>query len=496
MRTLGTHRSLVIFLALLLLLAFTFASFSLTNVLGVFVSVLVVGALVLFPQIAVYLLVFAVPFGSLVPFDVGGANVTAADGLLALAWLLYLARGVARRRIALRPPPLTLPFVLFILAAALSITAARSFTDSAAELTKWIEMFAAYWLVAQFFEKRQIEKLLAVMFCAGLAQALLGAYQYYFRVGPEGFLLFGGANLRAYGTFEQPNPYAGYLGLILPLAFGTMLGILIGMLGTERTLSGFLCRERTLFRSPRARGNAAASVPYVGLAAISFGVMLAALFFSYSRGAWVGVAAALGTTALLVLVRSKRAAAAAIGLGLLALIVMGLGEINIVPNIIAERFATVGEYFNFEDVRGVRANDENFALVERRAHWQAAWDMFEDSPWMGVGFGNYAEAYPKYALPKWDDPLGHAHNYYLNVLAETGGIGFLAYLVLWSAIFLNVGRAVLASKDAITRGIVAGAFGVLVALSIHNFFDSLFVHAMYIQVGLMLGMVETFKNNA
>ena len=59
--------------------------------------------------------------------------------------------------------------------------------------------------------------------------------------------------------------------------------------------------------------------------------MLAALFFSYSRGAWVGVAAALGVTALLALVRSKRAATLAIVLGLIALIVVGLGEINLVP---------------------------------------------------------------------------------------------------------------------------------------------------------------------
>ena len=475
MTTLGTNRSLVIFLALCSL--FALAYWSPTNALVLFFGALLVGALLLFPELAIYLLVFAVPFGALLPLNVGGAQVTAADGLLLLAWALYFARGIARRNIALKFPPLALPFVLFILAAGISFTVARSFTDSIAELTKWVEMFAAYWLVAQFFEQKQIEKLLAVMFCAGLAQALLGAYQYYFRVGPEGFLLFGGANLRAYGTFEQPNPYAGYLGLILPLALGTGLGMLVNVSRHAAAPS------RSLW----------AQVILGALSWISFGAMLAALFFSYSRGAWIGVAAALGVTTLLVLVRSKRAATLAIVLGLVALIVVGLGEINIVPNIITERFATVGDYFNFEDVRGVRANDENFALVERRAHWQAAWNMFEDSPWVGVGFGNYAVAYPNYALPKWDDPLGHAHNYYLNVLAEAGGIGLVAYLILWSAIFLNVGRAALRHTDAITRGVMAGAFGVLVTLSIHNFFDNLFVHAMYIQVGLVLGIAQGLK---
>lgn len=458
------------------LLALAFALGSLTNTVLVTLGALLVSALVLVPEIAVYLLVFAVPFGSLVPLNVGGGNVTAADALLFVGWVLYLMRGIARRKIELHPPPLILPFVLFILAAGLSITVATSLSDSIQELTKWIEMLAAYWLVAQFFDESQTQRLLLVMFCAGLAEAALGAYQYYFRVGPDGFLLFGGTNLRAYGTFEQPNPYAGYLGLILPLAFGTGLGILLDIM---------------------RRGMRAVNVFGYVLCVVGFGAcvaMLAALFFSYSRGAWIASAAALVVTGLLILVRSKRAATLAMILGLVVVIVIGLGEINIVPNIIAERFASVGDYFNFEDVRGIRANDDNFAILERRAHWQAALSMFEDYPWLGVGFGNYAVAYPRYALPMWADPLGHAHNYYLNVLAEAGAIGLVTYLLLWGAVFLRLGRAAVVSQTW-KQGVLAGTFGVLVALSIHNFFDNLFVHAMYIQVGLTFGIVAGIQQN-
>jgi len=35
------------------------------------------------------------------------------------------------------------------------------------------------------------------------------------------------------------------------------------------------------------------------------------------------------------------------------------------------------------------------------AHWQAAWEMFAAHPWPRVGIGNYAVAYPSYALPRW-----------------------------------------------------------------------------------------------
>lgn len=440
-------------------------------------AALLAGALVLYPELAIYLLVFAVPYGSLLPLPVGGANVTAADFLLLLAWGLYLARGVARRRVVLSVPPLVLPFVIFILAAALSLTVAQSLTDSLSELTKWVEMLAAYWLVALMFDETRAERLLGVMFLAGASQALLGAYQYYFRAGPEGFLLFGSSNLRAFGTFEQPNPYAGYLGLIIPLAFGTGLGILT---------PGWAARRRIEARSPLP-------VPFRqwGLCLLAFGsfaAMCAALFFSYSRGAWIGVGAALGITTLFVLVRSKRAAVLGLALLLAGLVVVGLGQFNVVPDVISQRFATVGDYFGFEDVRGVRANDDNFAIVERRAHWQAALSMFEAAPWLGVGFGNYAVAYPQYSLPKWDDPLGHAHNYYLNVLAETGVVGFAAFMFLWGAVLLQSGRGVLRASGW-KIGAVAGVLGMLVALSIHNFFDNLFVHTMYIQVGLTLGLV-------
>lgn len=453
--------------------ALLLARFPLDTALLLVGAVGLAGALLLSPELAVYLLVFAVPFGSLLPLSIGGANVTAADFLLLLAWGLYVARGVARRNLVLSVPPLVLPFVIFILAAAWSITVASSLTDSLSELTKWIEMLAAYWLVAMWFDETRATRLLGVMFLAGIGQAALGAYQYYFRAGPEGFLLFGGANLRAYGTFEQPNPYAGYLGLILPLAFGTALG----MARWWWARRGDVCARRFAY----------SQWILLALAVVASAVMLAALFFSYSRGAWIGVGAALAVTALLMLVRSKRAVVWSVALLLVGLVVVGLGQINVVPDVISQRFATVGDYFGFEDVRGVRANDDNYALVERRAHWQAALSMFEAAPWSGVGFGNYAAAYPQFSLPKWDDPLGHAHNYYLNVLAETGVIGFAAFVLLWGAVFWQSARAVRRAVDW-KIGAAAGIFGMLVALSIHNFFDNLFVHAMYIQVGLTLGL--------
>jgi O-antigen ligase len=168
--------------------------------------------------------------------------------------------------------------------------------------------------------------------------------------------------------------------------------------------------------------------------------------------------------------------------------VIFLSSLNLIPSIVAERFSGIADYFGVFDVRGVKVDDANYAIVERMAHWQAALEMFADSPWLGVGFGNYTVAYPRYALPHWDDPLGHAHNYLLNVAAESGVIGASAYVLLWGAAFWQGWRAVRGARG-LSRPLAAGLLGMLVGLTVHNTFDNLFVHSMQIQVGIGFGIV-------
>ena len=63
---------------------------------------------------------------------------------------------------------------------------------------------------------------------------------------------------------------------------------------------------------------------------------------------------------------------------------------------------------------------DNYANSERVAHWIAGIHMFQDHPLLGVGIGNYQDAYSAYHLGIFVVPLGHAHNYYINIAAEAG----------------------------------------------------------------------------
>jgi putative inorganic carbon (HCO3(-)) transporter len=437
----------------------------------------VVGGIVLVatlvrPEVGLYFLIVAVPFGSMREIGIGGMTVGAAEAFTGLALAAWLAKMLARRRAAPILPPLTLPLLIFLGAGLLSLPGALSLGHGLKEIVKWIEVLGLYVFAANVLDRRQARALVVVILLAGTAAAFQGWYQFFTRSGPEGFVLFE-RFMRAYGAFEQPNPYAGYLGLTAPLALSLMLagwkvGRLEGWGGGGRGLAEFV---------------------FYGA---SLGVMVAAMAMSWSRGAWIGFAVAAAAVGV---ARSRQAATVLAALVAVGVLVLILGSFQLLPDVVAQRLTDFLPYVRPFDVRDVQVTDANFAVVERMAHWQAGWQMWTEHPWRGVGIGNYEPIYPAYYVPPWEEPLGHAHNYYLNVAAETGLIGLLAYLVLWGAAFWQAVRAIRRTSGW-ERAIAVGVLGVLAHLSVHNFFDNLFVHNMYAHIAILLALLPVLTNVA
>jgi O-antigen ligase len=215
--------------------------------------------------------------------------------------------------------------------------------------------------------------------------------------------------------------------------------------------------------------------------------MFVALVMSWSRGAQIGLAAAIAVMAAAIVTRSGRAAVLGVTFTVLLFYILLIGGISVVPPSVIQRFSDFVPYVGVADVRGIEVTDANFAVLERMAHWQSALEMWTEHPWLGVGIGNYEPAYGRYALPQWPLPLGHAHNYYLNIAAEAGVLGLGAYLVLWVTALIGAYRGTRRTSGW-HWGIALGILGVLVHLSVHNFFDNLYVHAMYVQVAILLGI--------
>ncbi|MEK9164536.1 MAG: O-antigen ligase family protein [Chloroflexota bacterium] len=385
----------------------------------------------------------------LLPFSIGQATFA----LFAGAWLL---RGLARRELRWPALPITIPFALYLFTAALSLSVSHpaSPKDGGTELLKWIEMYLVAGMVAAS-GRGKLKWVIAAIFLAGVAQAGIGLWQFQFRGhGPEAFKILG-EHYRAYGTLEQPNPFAGFMGIVWPIA---------------ASVSVYFLLNSTLLIALTSALIALAS--------------LVALFISFSRGAWLGAAAA-GLAMLVFWPRRRWIGLALASGGLVA--VFALYQFGLLPASISSRFADVGDFVQVYDVRGVHVNDTNFAIVERLAHWQAAVNMANAHPVFGVGFGNYEAAYDDYRLIKWQYALGHAHMIYLNVLAETGALGLAAYLILWGAIFAITLRAT--DLSGLNRALAIGLLGAWTHLATHQLLDNLYVGNIPLLIGALLGVL-------
>ncbi|HUM72229.1 MAG TPA: O-antigen ligase family protein, partial [Chloroflexota bacterium] len=337
-----------------------------------------------------------------------------------------------------------------------------------------------YGLPITDYRLRMTVSVLGILLLAGLSQAIIGIWQFGLRGdGPEHFLVLG-RFYRAYGTFEQPNPYAGYMNLTALLSVGAFLGVIAGL---WRSLS------RVTPHASRITPSPAHLLPLALFTGVTAVLCILAVIFSWSRGAWLSLAVG---GAMILLFWPKKLWQGVTLLVLAGLLFWGGARLGLVPASVTERITSFSEDLRFGDVRGVGINDANYAVLERLAHWQAALDMARDNLWLGVGFGNYEPVYDTYALINWPYPLGHAHNYYLNTLAETGVLGLATYVLLWTAVFFQTIRQ-LRQLEWPMRGIALGLLGAWTAVTVHHLVDKLYVNNIYIHLGVMFGLLQLLE---
>jgi O-antigen ligase len=456
-------------------LAALIAALTATQPLGVLVIGLALaafGALALItPLAALAIMVILAPLRALVATE-SPVQLPLDIGQMALVALLasWVAAGIARERALpqLSWSPVYVPLLVFFGAASVSLFGAVSVS---AWLTEWLKWAQILLLVALCLSLRaHWEWLVFALALAGAANALVGIYQFFGGSGAL-HLLINSRFFRAFGTFGQPNPFGGFMGLLTPLLLMAALGCAVRLRRQVHlsALTGLLLY------------GACAALTLVGV------------FVSWSRGAWL----AFGVSALVMLLALSRKfwqGAALVGaVGALGAALWLSGRL---PASIVERInSATQETFAFNDVRGVYITPENYALVERFAHWQAALNMATARPWLGVGFGGYEAAYPAYSLMNWELALGHAHNYYLNVLAEAGMIGLAAYAALWIGIFALTWRA-RRHPDPFARLIAVGLLGTWTYLTVHSLTDNLYVNNLFLHLGVMLGILAVLTAQA
>lgn len=194
-----------------------------------------------------------------------------------------------------------------------------------------------------------------------------------------------------------------------------------------------------------------------GVMALLFVMTIPAIFFTYSRGALVG----LSVVTFLMFMQSKRR------LALIPVMVIGL--------LIALFFAPEAwkERMNLSSPEVVDAS------AQARLHaWAFARALASDYPIAGGGFATFTpELYDRYSEVSLDQTYG-PHSVYFQVLAEHGYIGLSLYLVLVLSCFVTLRRL---RRAALSRGdAVVAIYSLMFQLSLIGFlFSGIFLGRAY-----------------
>ena len=341
-----------------------------------------------------------------------------------VAWLYNWRK---KGEVALALPPLWQPGAVFLVCSFLSAFVSK---DMAFSFMNWALqplMYALMYLLiyTTVSTEKEKEKALYAFLAGAVVTVVYGFFQYANAadmaadmeaqswVDPERFPLL---RRRMYSTLENPNLFGAYLLMIISIL-------------TAFTLRERAVKKRTVF-------------------AVILLSLLLCLALTYSRGAWVSLAAiVLGLT----LFYDKR-------FGLLFLLVPVV--LAFYHGQVVERFLSL---FSGEDT----SVDLRFAL------WESTMAMIEEHPLLGVGWGAYFLAYPDYNFFIQEEGvlIFHAHNMYLNMLAEVGIPGGMAFLLAFFAQGILCWRNYRHGNDSFTKSMGLGGVLMVMALSVISMGD-------------------------
>jgi len=241
----------------------------------------------------------------------------------------------------------------------------------------------------------------------------------------------------ARGTFINRNHFAGFIEMTWPLA----LGITLSMTGKGPYFKKALASD---------------SINRQALMALALVVLLLSLLLSRSRAGIIGGVIGFLTfwytsrpKISLIVLRTRILSGIIVFLLFIYCLAIGVGPIF-------ERFLSIDD------------SSSRFEI------WWDSLQIIEDHP-LGVGLRNYENVFQVYNQSSgYDRTVVHAHNDYLQLLIETGWIGFLTLIggfILFIVKSFRVFGGLDAQRDPIRFFMAVGAFSGIISLAFHSFFD-------------------------
>lgn len=167
-------------------------------------------------------------------------------------------------------------------------------------------------------------------------------------------------------------------------------------------------------------------------------ISVTALFFSYTRAAWLSIIVAIAVWGLIHF-KVKFNILAIIGIVAISIVYYSWDAIQIEMgrNKMEHTTEEFGE--RLQSAANVTTDASNLERINR---WSCALEMFYEKPVFGYGPGTYAFEYARFQRPENltiistnFGNMGNAHSEYLGPLAEMGLVGMLSILLIVIAIF-------------------------------------------------------------
>ena len=348
-------------------------------------------------------------------------------------------------------------FILLAIAQLPSLLIAPNVALAFLELLRLLKMGVLIAVLKHYIKtKRDLEFVVVIMLLSLAVQGVLAIIQTQFGASLGlGFLgerdnvwvVSSGAFVasRAGGTMGHANALAHFFELTLPLALAIIL----------------------IKSTPR--------LSKLALAAFSAG--LVGLYLTLSRGGWIGAICGL----LIIFLGNHQWHVKQYRRRLIIYTLLAISGIIVLGSILWPSIVQRITEFN------------SISWLFRFRTFQVALEIIGDSPWLGVGANNYLQVsvpYSQDVLIAWPNAI--VHNAYLLILAETGILGFSAFLwFLWNV--WHQARNIIRTKKTFEASIGLGIWAGILALLIHSLVGWLFrydpVYTLFwFNVGLLISL--------
>lgn len=205
-------------------------------------------------------------------------------------------------------------------------------------------------------------------------------------------------------------------------------------------------------------------------------VTIAAVYFSYARGAWMALIA--GIIAYWLLRKRLLFFSFILGVSMIVATVFWLQSNNRFIKLSDDYKSTIF-HTNFREHLIATYELKDLSNAERIYRWIAGVRMIKDSWKTGFGPSTFYEQYKSYTLPAFKTYVSNnpehstVHNYFLLLLIEQGIMGCLLFVILIAALFWYAQKIYFRTKEKFWKVTIAATASILVMQCVVNFLSDM-----------------------